>query len=212
VAVIPPRGIAPVRPAYERQKRLLDLALALALLPVIAPIVGLCAVLIRLQDGGPVFFRQPRVGRGGRQFCMYKLRTMVPNAHELKAELLHLNEATGPDFKLVDDPRITPIGKYLRKGSIDELPQLWNVLRGDMSFVGPRPTSFSADTYDLWHTERLEVIPGITGLWQISKRGDTDFDERVRLDVAYIANRGMRLDLEILLRTVGAIALRRGAF
>ena len=199
-------------PSYERTKRLLDLTLAIALLPLLAPVIALCALAVRLQDGGSALFLQQRTGRGGKRFKIYKLRTMVPDAASLKSAYLHLNKLSGPDFKLDNDPRITPIGRILRKTSLDELPQIFNVLKGDMSFVGPRPTSFSADTYDLWHTERLEVVPGITGLWQISGRSDVDFDDRVRLDVAYIANRGIWLDIKILVHTFVAVLARKGAF
>lgn len=143
---------------------------------------------------------------------MYKFRTMVPNAEALKHKYAHLNQLSFPDFKIPKDPRITFVGRVLRKTSLDELPQLFNVLRGEMSLVGPRPTSFSADTYALRHTERLEVLPGITGLWQVSGRSDVDFDERLRMDVEYIQNQSLWLDVSILLRTVGALIHRKGAY
>jgi len=136
---------------------------------------------------------------------------MVVNAAELKEELTHLNELTYPDFKLTDDPRITRVGRVLRRTSLDELPQLFNVLRGEMSLVGPRPTSFRASTYELWQTERLEVLPGITGLWQISGRSQIDFDERLRLDIRYLNQRSLGLDLVILFKTLPALINRRGA-
>jgi lipopolysaccharide/colanic/teichoic acid biosynthesis glycosyltransferase len=143
---------------------------------------------------------------------MIKFRTMVVNAAELKAELASMNCLSGPDFKITNDPRITRLGAFLRKTSLDEVPQILNVLRGDMSLVGPRPTSFAADTYDLWHTERLEVLPGITGLWQVSGRSDVDFDDRVRLDIEYLEKRSFAFDLAILFRTVAALAQQRGAY
>ena len=139
-----------------------------------------------------------RTGQGGIRFRMFKFRTMFTNAEDLKEDYLHLNQLTWPDFKISDDPRVTRVGHLLRKTSLDELPQLLNVLKGDMSLVGPRPTSFDASTYDLWHTERLEVMPGITGLWQISGRGDVDFDERLRMDVEYIERQSIWLDLWII--------------
>lgn len=142
---------------------------------------------------------------------MFKLRTMVHNAEELKVSYNHLNQLSYPDFKIAEDPRITRVGRVLRKTSLDELPQVFNVLRGEMSLVGPRPTSFRPDTYSLWHTARLEVKPGITGLWQISGRNELDFDERLRLDIAYIRRRSLALDLRILVRTVGAVASGYGA-
>ncbi len=197
--------------SYEWVKRGTDIVLCLIALPAAFVLLILCAIAVRLDSPGPVIFRQNRTGQGGRRFRMYKFRTMVENAEELKQEYLHLNELTGPDFKITDDPRVTKVGRFLRKTSLDELPQILNVLRGEMSLVGPRPTSFSANTYDLWHTERLEVKPGVTGLWQISGRSDVDFDERLRLDIAYIRNRSHRLDLAILVRTFGAVVSRRGA-
>ena len=143
---------------------------------------------------------------------MFKFRTMVQNATQLRSQLVGDAASNGPDFKMLNDPRVTRVGTFLRKTSLDELPQLWNVIRGDMSLVGPRPTSFGSETYALWQTERLEVKPGLTGLWQIEKRGDLDFDERVRLDIAYLRNRSLRLDLWILLRTVPAVLEQRGAY
>jgi lipopolysaccharide/colanic/teichoic acid biosynthesis glycosyltransferase len=143
---------------------------------------------------------------------MYKFRTMLTNAEELKHVYAHMNELTWPDFKITDDPRVTRVGRILRKTSLDELPQLFNVLKGDMSLVGPRPTSFDASTYELWHTERLEVLPGITGLWQISGRSDLDFDQRLRLDIEYIERQSIWLDLWILLRTVTVVVNQRGAY
>jgi len=155
-------------------------------------------------------FHQPRTGRNGRRFGMFKLRTMVRNAEQLKAELAHLNVLPAPDFKIPDDPRVTRVGKILRKTSLDEAPQLLNVLRGDMSIVGPRPTSFAASTYELWHTQRLEVRPGITGLWQVEGRGSTTFDERLRLDVRYIRHQSLLQDLLLVLRTFGSVVRRPG--
>jgi lipopolysaccharide/colanic/teichoic acid biosynthesis glycosyltransferase len=141
---------------------------------------------------------------------MYKFRTMVRNAEELKAGLAHLNVLPPPDFKIPKDPRITRVGMILRQTSLDELPQLFNVLRGDMSLVGPRPTSFEPTTYSLWHTRRLEVTPGITGLWQLKGRNLTTFDERLRLDIEYIEHRSFWLDVKILLQTVPAVFRRSG--
>jgi lipopolysaccharide/colanic/teichoic acid biosynthesis glycosyltransferase len=201
-----------LRPGYERAKRLFDLSVCLLLLPGALAIVALCALAVLVFDGRPVFFFQDRTGRGGRRFRMYKFRTMVANAAELKADLVALNHLSGPDFKIENDPRITRLGAILRKTSLDEVPQLLNVLRGEMSLVGPRPTSFEASTYDLWHTERLEVVPGITGLWQVSGRSDVDFDDRVRLDIEYLERRGFWFDLWILFRTVAALVQQRGAY
>lgn len=198
--------------AYRRAKRMMDLCLSLLALPVILPLFVLIALAIKIESpGGPVIFTQNRTGKGGRRFKMYKFRTMVPNAEELKKQLAHLNELQWPDFKITNDPRVTRVGKFLRKTSLDELPQIINVLRGDMSLVGPRPTSFDASTYQLWQTARLDVKPGLTGLWQVYGRASTEFDERLRLDIMYIEHRCLGLDLEILIRTVLAVFQGRGA-
>ena len=193
-------------------KRFLDVAVVLLALPVVMPVMLLCVAAIWIEDGRPFVFFQYRTGIGGRRFKMFKFRTMVTNAEELKKELAHLNELTYPDFKISDDPRITRVGSFLRRTSLDELPQLINVLIGNMSLVGPRPTSFAADTYELRHTERLEVTPGITGLWQISGRSDIDFEERAKLDVEYLENQSFLYDLRILMLTVYAIFSKRGAY
>jgi len=198
--------------AYLRAKRIFDLTLTLASAPLWLPLMGLIAFLIWITSpGAPVIFTQLRTGKGGRRFKMYKFRSMVPNAEELKAKYAHLNELQWPDFKITNDPRITPLGRILRKTSLDELPQLLNVLRGEMSLVGPRPTSFGAETYRLWHTERLDVLPGLTGLWQIVGRGSMEFDDRLRLDIIYIERRSLLVDFLILLYTVTAVFKQRGA-
>lgn len=197
---------------YPAKKRALDLIVCIATLPIIAPVLLLCAILIKATTPGPLLFVQERTGRGGRRFKMYKFRTMVPGAAHMKEAIRAENIMGGPDFKIENDPRVTPIGSFLRKSSLDETPQIWNIIKGDMSLVGPRPTSFASDTYDLWHTERLEVLPGLTGLWQIAGRGEIDFDDRVRLDIAYVRNRCMWLDLTILLKTLPAVLSQRGAY
>lgn len=199
--------------AYRRAKRLMDLTMSLLALPIVLPLFLLIALAIKIESpDGPVIFTQDRTGKGGRRFKMYKFRTMVPNAEELKKQLAHLNELQWPDFKITNDPRVTRVGKFLRKTSLDELPQIINVLRGDMSLVGPRPTSFAASTYQLWQTARLDVKPGLTGLWQVYGRASTEFDERLRLDIMYIEHRCLGMDLEILLRTVLAVFQGRGAY
>jgi lipopolysaccharide/colanic/teichoic acid biosynthesis glycosyltransferase len=196
---------------YEPLKRAIDLAVCLAVLPLVLPVLALCAIAIALESPGPAMFRQLRTGKGGRRFRMFKLRTMVANAHELKERYMHLNEHRYPDFKITNDPRVTRCGRILRKTSLDELPQIFNVILGDMTLVGPRPTSFGAETYRLWHTARLEVKPGLTGLWQVSGRADLEFDDRLRLDIAYIRHRSLGLDLQILARTFTAVLSTRGA-
>jgi lipopolysaccharide/colanic/teichoic acid biosynthesis glycosyltransferase len=197
--------------SYWRAKRTLDLLICITIFPLVVVVILICALATKIDSPGPAFFAQYRTGKAGRRFRMWKLRTMVQNADALKAQYAHLNELSYPDFKITNDPRITRVGRVLRKTSLDELPQIFNVLTGDMSLVGPRPTSFSADTYRLWHTARLEVPPGITGLWQVSGRNELDFDDRLRLDVAYIRNRCLLLDVAILFRTLGSVASGRGA-
>jgi lipopolysaccharide/colanic/teichoic acid biosynthesis glycosyltransferase len=200
------------RKNYQIAKRIFDVSLTLLALPPLLFIMAICAVLIWINDPGPILFRQMRTGKGGRRFAMYKFRTMVKNAEELKFKYAHLNELTWPDFKITNDPRVTGIGRFLRKTSLDELPQIFNVLKGDMSLVGPRPTSFDVSAYSLWHTERLEVLPGITGLWQVNGRSDLDFDERLRLDIEYIERQSLWLDIQLLIRTVTAVFTQRGAY
>lgn len=198
--------------AYMFSKRIFDLFLVIASLPLWLPTVGIIAILIWISSpGAPVIFTQLRTGKGGRRFSIYKFRTMVPNAEELKVKYSHLNELQWPDFKITNDPRITQIGRFLRKTSLDELPQLFNILRGEMSLVGPRPTSFGSETYKLWHTERLDVIPGLTGLWQIIGRAQLEFDDRLRLDIAYIERRSLWFDINILIYTVLAVFKGHGA-
>jgi len=199
-------------PAYLLTKRLMDLFLVILTFPLWLPLNGIIALIIRITSPGAlVVFKQLRTGKGGRRFYMYKFRTMVPNAEELKSKYAHLNELQWPDFKITNDPRITPIGKFLRKTSLDEIPQLFNVLKGEMSLVGPRPTSFGPETYKLWHTSRLDVTPGLTGLWQIIGRAQLEFDDRLRLDIAYIEHASLWLDINILFRTVIAVFQSRGA-
>jgi lipopolysaccharide/colanic/teichoic acid biosynthesis glycosyltransferase len=194
-----------------RFKRAFDILVCLLLLPLALLAMILVALAIRIDSAGQIVFVQLRTGRDGRRFKMYKFRTMVQNAEELKASLQHLNILPPPDFKIINDPRITRVGRFLRKASLDELPQLFNVLRGDMSLVGPRPTSFHSNTYSLWHTHRLEVPPGITGLWQVTGRNSMTFDERLRLDIFYIENRSFLLDLKILFQTFTTVVGRSGA-
>jgi lipopolysaccharide/colanic/teichoic acid biosynthesis glycosyltransferase len=197
---------------YRILKRAIDITACLLVAPLVVPLLALVALLVYVDSPGKVMFTQLRTGKGGRRFKMYKFRSMVPNAEELKIKYAHLNELTWPDFKITNDPRITRVGKILRKTSLDELPQLLNVLKGDMSLVGPRPTSFAPETYRLWHTERLEVVPGITGLWQISGRSNLDFDQRLKLDIAYIERQSIWMDICIIARTVGQVFIGDGAY
>lgn len=201
---------APTR-RYLAGKRALDLVVCTLLLVIAIPVIAVCALAIRLETPGPVMIAQLRTGRDGRRFRMLKLRTMLANAEELKPQFAHLSVVPPPDFKIPNDPRITRVGRFLRATSLDELPQLFNVLRGDMSLVGPRPTSFEPSRYELWHTQRLDVRPGITGLWQVEGRNVTTFDERLRLDVQYIRRRSLAFDVILLARTVVVVLRRSGA-
>ena len=169
------------------------------------------ALAIRQRDGPPVLFRQTRVGLSGRPFTIYKFRTMDPDAEERYDEVAALSDTKGAAFKMLDDPRITPTGAFLRRTSLDEVPQLWNVLKGDMSLIGPRPAPpREVEGYDIWHRRRLSMKPGITGLWQVGSRLDAHFDDRAHLDLAYIDRWSLLLDLKILLKTVPAVLGRTG--
>lgn len=207
-------GLRPVRLTgfQALAKRLFDLAVTLVLSIVMLPAFVVIALAIKLTSSGPVFFAQERSGLRGKPFRLLKFRTMVVGAEEMVETLLDLNEATGPLFKIKDDPRVTPVGKVLRKWSLDELPQLINVFRGDMSLVGPRPPlPKEVATYDDWVMARLEVRPGISGLWQVSGRSDLPFEEYVRLDLFYIENWSLAYDLFILAKTVPIVLSGRGA-
>jgi len=187
-------------------KRALDVAGAGAALILMAPALALLAIFIRLDSPGPAVYAAPRAGRKGRPFRCYKFRTMVRDADALKEDLRKRNERQGPFFKITDDPRITRVGRVLRRYSLDELPQLWNVLKGEMSLVGPRPhplDDFSA--YAIEHLPRLDVIPGMTGLWQVTARRDPSFQAGMNLDIEYIHRWSLGMDLRILLKTAGAV-------
>jgi exopolysaccharide biosynthesis polyprenyl glycosylphosphotransferase len=199
--------------AYRFLKRSLDLSVAVAGLVLTLPMFPLIALLVKLDSPGSVFFAQKRVGRNGRLFTCYKFRSMVADAETQKCKLAALNEASGPAFKIRADPRITAIGSFLRRSSLDEMPQLFNVLMGQMSVVGPRPQiPAEVELYEPWHRGRLAVKPGITCLWQISGRSQVGFDEWMRLDLEYIRRRSLRTDLFILLRTLPAVMARKGAY
>jgi exopolysaccharide biosynthesis polyprenyl glycosylphosphotransferase len=192
-------------------KRAVDILGSLAGLVVLSPLLLATAVTIRLRDGPPVLFRQTRAGLNGRPFTIVKFRTMVADAEARLADVRHLNEHNGIVFKAADDPRITRLGRTLRATSIDELPQLWNVLKGDMSLVGPRPPLIAEMAeYDVWHHRRLSMKPGITGLWQVEARREPEFDRWVEHDLAYIDRWSLMLDLKILLQTVPAVLSRTG--
>jgi len=194
-------------------KRVMDVVVATIGIIVASPIMAAIAVAIKLEDrNGSIFFRQERVGLNGRRFQCYKFRTMVPNAEALKEQLNHLNVMSGPVFKIPDDPRVTPIGKFLRRTSLDELPQLFNVVLGNMSMVGPRP-ALPAEVmeYDEGYRRRLSVRPGLTCLWQISGRNEVDFADWMELDMEYIDSWSIALDLKIMAKTIPAVLQQRGA-
>jgi lipopolysaccharide/colanic/teichoic acid biosynthesis glycosyltransferase len=192
-------------------KRAFDFTAVMVTAPAWMFLVGTLSFLIKINDWhAPVFFTQLRTGKNGQRFPIYKFRTMASNAEDLKKELMHLNELEWPDFKITNDPRITRIGNFLRRTSLDELPQLINVLQGDMTLVGPRPTSFDSDTYQVWQTERLDIKPGLTGLWQIVARADVLFDERVRMEIAYVNNCSLGLDWYILANTLISLVKTKG--
>jgi lipopolysaccharide/colanic/teichoic acid biosynthesis glycosyltransferase len=191
-------------------KRTLDLVGGSVALIVCAPVIAVAAVAIKLTSRGPVFFNQTRVGRDGQQFSIFKFRTMIHGAERLKSDLRHLNEAQGL-FKISDDPRITRFGRFLRRSSLDELPQLFNVLRGEMSLVGPRPLVVDEDQrVEGWHRRRLQLTPGMTGVWQIAGSSRVPLDEMVAMDYLYIVNWSLWSDLKILLRTIPHVLGRRG--
>jgi exopolysaccharide biosynthesis polyprenyl glycosylphosphotransferase len=195
-------------------KRVIDFIGSAALLIALAPLFAVVAWLIRMDSPGPVFFMQERIGLNKRPFRLIKFRTMLNGADEQQATLEHLNEAVGPVFKIKNDPRITPLGKFLRRFSVDELPQLVNVLKGDMSLVGPRPLPVrDFDRFDAqWHKRRLSVKPGITCLWQVNGRSNVNFDHWVQMDLEYIDNWSLSLDLKILLKTIPAVLKGSGAY
>jgi exopolysaccharide biosynthesis polyprenyl glycosylphosphotransferase len=212
IPMLSPRdgGIGPFNRAFKRG---IDLVLGSLFLLVCSPLLAIAALAIRMESPGPAIFSQLRAGKDGKPFKVYKLRSMFKDADQLKEQLKDKNEAEGPMFKIKDDPRRTKVGRFIRKLSIDELPQFWNVVKGDMSIVGPRPALLDeVAEYDEWHHERLRVKPGITGLWQISGRSELTFDEMVLLDVYYIETWSPSTDFKIMLRTVPYVLSGRGAY
>jgi exopolysaccharide biosynthesis polyprenyl glycosylphosphotransferase len=211
----PVMHVEPVRRSGWRAaaKRAFDVALAGGALIVLSPVLAFAAIAIKLDSRGTVLFRQQRVGKGGKSFEVLKFRTMVPDAESMLANIRSMNDASGPLFKMRDDPRVTKVGRRLRAWSIDELPQLWNVLRGEMSIVGPRPALPSEA--EMWSEElanRLSVKPGITGMWQVNGRSTSSFDDYVRYDLYYVDNWSLLTDLAIVAKTIPAVLLRKGAY
>jgi len=198
---------------YRFAKRTVDLIAALFGLLLLIPLLPFIIAMIKLETSGPVLFNQVRVGKRGRLFCCHKFRSMSVDAEARKDELAHLNEATGAAFKIKNDPRVTRVGRFLRRSSLDEFPQLWNVLRGEMSIVGPRPQiPDEVAEYTPQQALRLLATPGLTCLWQVSGRSHLDFAEWMALDQEYVRKRGLRYELGILLRTLPAVIERKGAY
>jgi len=188
---------------YEICKRTIDIIGAGLGLILLSPIIAVVACAVKVTSKGPIFFSQKRVGKNGELFEMYKFRSMVVNAEELKGNLEDQNEMSGPMFKIKDDPRVTKVGKFIRKTSIDELPQLWNVLKGDMSLVGPRPSlPKEVEQFDNWMFKRLSVRPGLTCYWQVSGRNNIDFEDWMKLDCRYVDERNLWIDIKLIFKTV----------
>ena len=188
---------------YEICKRGIDIIGAGSGLFLLSPVIAIVACTVKFTSKGPIFFSQKRVGKNGQLFDMYKFRSMVVNAEELKEKLAHQNEMSGPMFKMKDDPRVTKVGKFIRKTSIDELPQLWNVLKGDMSLVGPRPSlPKEVAQFESWMYKRLEVKPGLTCYWQVSGRNNIDFEDWMKLDIRYVEERSLFVDVKLILKTI----------
>ncbi|MGE5328036.1 MAG: sugar transferase [Deltaproteobacteria bacterium] len=198
---------------YTFLKRLIDIAGAISGIVLLFPLFILISILIKLDSQGPIFFIQKRCGKNEKLFNMYKFRSMCINAEDKLEQLQHLNETEGVIFKIKDDPRLTKVGKFIRKTSIDELPQLVNVLKGEMSLVGPRPPlPNEVKQYKSWQKLKLSVKPGLTGLWQISGRSELGFDEMIKLDLEYIAKRSLVYDIWIILKTIPVVFQARGAY
>jgi lipopolysaccharide/colanic/teichoic acid biosynthesis glycosyltransferase len=208
------RSTAGPSAAYLTSKRIIDVSASLILLVMLTPLFLIVALCVKLTDGGPVFFRQKRVGLNGRVFDFFKFRSMVVDAEDRKDELMQLNKhANSLTFKMCRDPRVTWVGRILRKTSIDELPQFWNVLIGEMTLVGPRPAVVAeVQRYTVRERRRLAVTPGLTCFWQVSGRADLDFQQQVELDVRYIRERSMWLDLKLMLLTIPAVLSGKGAY
>ena len=190
------------RVVYNASKRLIDILLSLLGLIIVSPIMLIVAILIKLESTGPIIFSQKRVGLNGKEFNMLKFRSMVQNAEELKEKLQKQNEMSGPMFKMKEDPRVTKVGRFIRKTSIDELPQLINVLKGEMSLVGPRPSlPKEVAKFEPWMLERLNVKPGLTCYWQVSGRNNIDFEDWMKLDIKYVKERNLVLDIKLIFKT-----------
>jgi lipopolysaccharide/colanic/teichoic acid biosynthesis glycosyltransferase len=207
-----PPVIVEIRGAHGGLRRIADLAIVALAAPIVLALIALLALTVKLDSPGPVFVRIQRLGRDGRPFGLLKLRSMTRDAEQLKESLQHLNILPWPDFKLAEDPRVTRTGRWLRRYSLDELPQLYNLLRGDMTLIGPRPCSVKLADYALWQTERLDVTPGLVGRWQADGRGRLDFAGRCRIDIHQAQSRSVRVNLQLIVATVRAVLASRGAY
>jgi lipopolysaccharide/colanic/teichoic acid biosynthesis glycosyltransferase len=207
-----PAVLFETRPLSSHLRRCSDLLILLLIAPIVIPLVAVLAIAVRLDSPGPAIVRIRRLGRDGRAFELFKLRSMTRDADRMKEALKHLNTLPWPDFKIAEDPRVTRVGRLLRKYSLDELPQLYNVLRGEMTFVGPRPCSVKLADYDLWQSERLDVTPGLVGRWQAEGRGSVDFAERCRLDIRQARSRSIRMNLQLVVATVRSVFVSKGAY
>ena len=191
---------------YEVIKRLIDVVFSFIGVLALSPLFIIIAIIIKTTSKGPVLFSQKRVGKNGKEFEMYKFRSMVVNAEELKEKLVAQNEMSGPMFKMKNDPRVTKVGKFIRKTSLDELPQLWNILKGDMSLVGPRPSlPKEVAQFEDWMHKRLWVKPGLTCYWQVSGRNNIDFEDWMKLDCKYVDERNLWIDIKLIFKTVGVL-------
>jgi lipopolysaccharide/colanic/teichoic acid biosynthesis glycosyltransferase len=207
-----PIMLVEVRPASALVRRALDLLVLALTAPIVVPVIALLVIVVKRDSPGPAFVRITRLGRDGRPFGLLKLRSMRRDAEQLKEALRHLNTLPWPDFKIADDPRVTRAGRWLRRYSLDELPQLYNVLRGEMTLIGPRPCSVKLDHYELWQTERLDATPGLVGRWQADGRGTLDFAARSRLDIGQSRSRSLRGDLSLVVATLRSVIDSKGAY
>jgi lipopolysaccharide/colanic/teichoic acid biosynthesis glycosyltransferase len=200
------------RPVTSRLRRVTDLLVLGLAAPIVLPAIALLVLVVKLDSSGPAFVRITRLGRDGTPFALLKLRSMTRDAERMKEELRHLNALAWPDFKIPDDPRVTRAGRWLRRYSLDELPQLYNVLRGEMTLIGPRPCSVKLADYELWQTERLDVTPGLVGRWQADGRGSLSFAGRCRLDIRQARSRSVGVNLQLVAATVLSVLASKGAY
>jgi lipopolysaccharide/colanic/teichoic acid biosynthesis glycosyltransferase len=200
------------RPISRHARRAMDLLVVALASPIVVPVLALLALAVRLDSPGPAFVRITRLGRDGRPFGVLKLRSMTRDAERMKETLRHLNSLPWPDFKIADDPRVTRTGRWLRKYSLDEVPQLYNVLCGEMTLIGPRPCSVKLSDYELWQTERLDAIPGLIGRWQADGRAMVDFAGRCRLDIQQAQSRSVRTTVQLVVATVRSVLVSKGAY